>query len=476
VGESLYESTIDRKRGGVLMGRLFAEIARIGTDVSLDTIFAMGTMGYAGPRGFGIVSLTEEGLRTFTSNLVATQAFAKMLKEEIAALSGNVCIGYNSTNGKAMPIEIRNSRRLDLSVAIDGNQETSDEVISWMKRGRSLYHSVSLAMKKVKGHFALVAMSCDGKLIAARSSGLMPLSIGMVSTKNGVSAMYASSQSSVLDGGATFVRSVLPGEIICLRCDGYTSEYVPCPDNNGCPIEAMFLLGPNNKFGGRWVQAIRASVGKALGKKVASSHPDVNSDDWVLLAIPDGGNMIAEGASLELKAEFLRSIIVKNRYPVNSEIGHLVVDGVIVESKYTLAGAVPLTAPDYDPAFDAGTDGSVPPLKGMVGTLNGLIKGKKVLILDDSLFTGDLLRRFAKMLREAGAIEVHAATPTVTEHHCPDGKDAHRIGVVPKSYAGRIDQIAVDLGLDSLTTLTIDELINAIGTSQKILCTECLCS
>lgn len=458
------------------MGRLMGIKAKPGIDVSLEAILGLGTMGYAGPRGFGIGSLAEEGLKTFTSKLVATQAFAKMSKEEIAALYSNLVIGYNSTNGVEMPIQITNLGGIEILVAIDGNQKTSDEIVERMKQGKTLYHSVSLAMKKVKGHFALVAISTKGQLLAARNSGLMPLSVGMVCTGGRVSAMYVSSSSAVLDGGATFVRSVLPGEIVCLRYDGYTSKYVPRPDNSGCPFEAMFLLGLNNKFGGLWVQIIRASVGKAVGKKVASSHPDMNSDDWVMLAIPDGGNMIAEGASLELKAEFLRSIIVKNRYPVNSEIGHLVVDGVIVESKYTLAGDVPLTAPDYDPDFNAGLDGSVPLLKGIVGTINELIKGKKVLILDDSLFTGDLLRRFAKMLREAGAIEVHGATPTVTEHHCPDGKDAHRIGVVPKSYAGRIDQIAVDLGLDSFTTLSLDELTDAIGTSQKILCTECLCS
>jgi len=459
------------------MGRLMGITAENGKDVSLDTILGMGTMGYAGPRGFGMGSLTEEGLKTFTSNLVATQAFTRMSKEEISALGGSVCIGYNSTNGVAMPIEIRTVLPFNspILVAIDASQETSDEVIKWMKYGKVLIQSVRLAMQEVKGHFALVAMSHDGELIAARSSGLMPLSIGMVSGENWVSAMYVSSSSAVLDGGATFVRSVLPGEIITLSCYGYKSEYTPCLDNTGCPFEAMFLQGPNNKFGGRWVQAIRESVGRAVGKNVAKLHPDINPEEWVLLAIPDGGNMFAEGASQELNAEFLRSVIVKNRYPMNSGVGHLTVDGRIITSKYKLAGAVPLTAPGYNPKFDVSLDGSVPLLEGTVGTLNGLIKGKKVILIDDSLFTGDSFRRGAEMLREAGAIEVHAATPTITEHRCPHGKDAHRIGVVPKSYAGRIDQIAVDLGLDSFTTLSLDELTDAIGTSQKILCTECLC-
>jgi amidophosphoribosyltransferase len=449
--------------------------AKPGIDVSLEIILGLGTMTFAGPMGFYIGSKTKEGLETFTSNLVATQAFARMSKEEIAALSGNVCIGYNSTNGVEIPIEITTMHGFKILVAIDANQETSVEVISWMKQGKTLYHSISLAMKNVTGHFSLVSMSRDGKLIAARNSGLMPLSVGKVSTKGKVSAMYVSSSSAVLDGGATFVRSVLPGEIICLKCNGYTSKYVPCPDNNGCPFEAMFLLGPTNKFGGRWVQAIRESVGKAVGRNVAKLHPDIDPTNWVLLGIPDGGNMFTEGASQELNAEFLRSIIVKNRYPMNSSVGHLIVDGRIFTSKYTLAGAVPLTAPDYDPDFDVGIDGSVPPLKGIIGTLNELIKGKKVIIIDDSLFTGDSLRRGAEMLREAGAIEVHAATPTVTEHRCPHGKDAHRLGIVPKSYSGHIDQIAGDLGLDSFTTLSKDELTDAIGTSQKILCTDCLC-
>lgn len=457
------------------MGRLIAINAKKGIDVSLEAILGLGTMGYAGPRGFGIGSLTEEGLKTFTSKLVASQAFARMSKEEIAALGGNVCIGYNSTNGVAMPIQVTNLGGIEILVAIDGNQETSDEVIKWMRKGKTLYHSVLLAMKKVTGHFALVAISTKGQLLAARNSGLMPLSVGMVCAEGRVSAMYISSSSAVLDGGATFVRSVLPGEIICLKCNGYTSKYVPRPDNTGCPFEATFLLGPTNKFGGRWVQAIRESVGKAVGRNVAKLHPDIDPTNWVLLGIPDGGNMFTEGASQELNAEFLRSIIVKNRYPMNSGVGHLTVDGRIITSKYTLAGAVPLTAPDYDPKFDVSLDGPVPSLEGMVGTLNELIRGKKVILIDDSFFTGDSLRRGAEMLREAGAVEVHGATPTVTEHHCPHGKDAHRIGVVPKSYAGKIDQIAADLGLDSFTTLSLDELTDAIGTSQKILCTECLC-
>ena len=457
------------------MGRLIAINAKKGIDVSLEAILGLGTMGYAGPRGFGIGSLTEEGLKTFTSKLVASQAFAKMSKEEIAALYSNLVIGYNSTNGVEMPIQITNLGGIKILVAIDGNQETSDEVIIWMEKGKTLHHSISLAMKNVTGHFALVAVSAKGQLLTARNSGLMPLSVGMVCTGGRVSAMYISSSSAVLDGGATFVRSVLPGEIICLKYNGYTSKYVPRPDNSGCPFEATFLLGPTNKFGGRWVQAIRESVGRAVGKNVAKLHPDMNPEEWVLLAIPDGGNMFTEGASQELNAEFLRSTIVKNRYPMNSGVGHLIVDGRIITSKYTLAGAVPLTAPDYDPKFDVSLDGPVPLLEGMVGTLNELIKGKKVILIDDSLFTGDSLRRGAEMLREAGAVEVHGATPTVTEHHCPHGKDAHRIGVVPKSYAGRIDQIAVDLGLDSFTTLSLDELTDAIGTSQKILCTECLC-
>ncbi len=457
------------------MGRLIGIKAKPGIDVSLEAILGLGTMTYAGPMGFGIVALPGEDFETLISSLVASQACARMSAEDLAAYRSNLVIGYNSTNGVPMPIQITNLGGIKISVAIDGSQETSDKVIIWMKKGKTLYHSISLAMKNVTRHFALVAMSSKGQLLAARNSGLMPLSVGMVCDENGVNAMYISSQSNVLDGGATFIRSIMPGEILTLSHDGYKSKYVPRTDNSGCPIEALFSLNPTNKFGGRWVQDIRARVGKGVGKKVAKLHPDMNSDDWVMLAIPDGGNMFAEGASQELKAEFLRSIIVKNRYPVNSEIGHLVVDGVIVESKYTIAGAVPLTAPDYDPKFDVSLDGPVPLLKGMVGTTNEFIKGKKVYIFDDSLFTGDLLRRFAKMLREAGAIEVHAATPTVTEHHCLDGKDAHRRDIAPKSYSGKIDQIAVDLGLDSFTTLTKDELIDAIGTSQKILCTECLC-
>ncbi|MFA6963345.1 MAG: phosphoribosyltransferase family protein [Patescibacteria group bacterium] len=436
--------------------RIFGIVAEPGIDIWLDIIVALSLQGYAGPRGCGFGLRTKAGLQLWHSALVAAQAFARMSASEISGYVGNIGIGCNSTTGVMMPIRFSNLSGDDILVVIDSNVQTAKDVVEQMERGTTLRDSVEIAMRNVVGHFALVAMSNDDEIVCGRNSGLMPLSISKIVGDHGVEAMYVSSSSRVLNRGVSFVRSVMPGEIAVLSCNGFIAEGINIIENLGCPLEGLFHLPPGDQFGGIGVQDIRYATGRALGHNVLRDRPEIIDKNCVVIAIPDGGNKVAEGLAYQLGVKFLSNLAVKNRYPDNKGIKNLTIRGVAISSKYTLAGAIPIRLPGVE-------------------MFNEMLNGKNVFLVDDSFYSGWTFEHFLYLCKEAGADKVHGFAPTIAGSPCSYGKDAHREGSKARDHTGQIDQIARDIGLDSFTTLSRRELIGAINTPQKILCTECLC-
>jgi amidophosphoribosyltransferase len=455
------------------MARIVAVYGEDGLDVSILISMAMVASGYAGPEGCGLGIKTKKGFRKWGRSGVATQALAQMSAEEVAEYFGNVGIGHNSTNGNIMPLVIENRGGIEMLVAIDGSVEAEKAVIDWMKRGRTIEESVRLAMYQVCDDFALVALSADGELVGARNSGLMPLAVGTIEMEQDgrvFQGHYLSSQGGILDHGATYAHSVSPGEMIVLHAKGYVRKAILSTVKiKRCINEGLFQQGPVGNFcGGRPVTEIRGDVGEEMALRFSEKHHCLDRDLYTVLQIPDGGFYYGLKFAELLGLKYMPDVVVKNRYMHSGP----------VESRYTLAGFEPTINFDALNAIAASGNlingGFAPSAESPPVMTCSQIRGKRVIVIDDTLWSGEIIKHIAHQCRLAGAAEVHAVTATVTAAHCFCGKDAHRSNKIALGSKGSLADIAVKLGIDSFTSLSEDRLVNAVGTPHRNYCLKCL--
>ena len=368
---------------------------------------------------------------------------------EMAAMAGHMAIGHNrySTTGQSEYRNIQpfltelafgefalahngnliNAARLRASLVSAGSlfQSTTDTEVIIHLVARSHHKTpvrrLTEALMQIEGAYALVC-AFDNQLIGVRDPlGIRPLVLGKLDH-----GYVLASETCGLDiVGAEFVRDIKPGEMVIIDESGVQSSQ-PFSETGSrfCVIEYVYFARPDSVVEGRGVYATRKEIGKELAKESAV-HADV------VVPVPDSGVPAALGYAEESGISFDLGII-RNHY-----IGRTFIQPT-----------------------QAGRSQSV----RMKHNANiATVKGKSVILIDDSIVRGTTSRKIVSMMREAGATEVHmriASPPTISP--CYYGVDTPDKEKLIASYMSA-DEIAVEIGADSLAFISHDGLYRAMG-------------
>lgn len=431
---------------------VFGIFSPITADVAATTYYGLFALQHRGQESCGIVVNDDGVFSTYKDTGLVNDVFTPDVLRKLG--SGNMAVGHvrygtTGTDGRlnAQPIVINhikgrmalahngnlvNSFELRRELEMEGSifHTTSDtEVISYMItkeriNAPSIEESVNRAMHKIKGAYSLVIMS-PSKLIAVRDeNGFRPLCYGV--TEEG---MYVvASESCALDAvSAKYVRDIEPGEIVVFEENGIRSIKDHCnkADHKICIFEYIYFARPDSCIEGKSVHSARIKAGACL----ALEHP-VQAD--VVIGVPDSGLDAAIGYSRQSGIPYGIGFI-KNKY-----IGRTFIS----------------------PGQKSRENG----VKIKLNTVSETVKGKRVVLIDDSIVRGTTSARIVKLLRDAGASEVHmrvSAPPFLNP--CYYGTDIDsRDSLIACNHT--IKEIEDIIGVDSLGYLDVNHLSMLIGT------------
>lgn len=348
-------------------------------------------------------------------------------------IKGGMALAHNGNLTNAF--ELRSALELKGSIF----HTTSDtEVISYIITEERLVSSsiekaVSRAMDRIQGAYSLIIMS-PKKLIAARDEfGFRPLCYGI--TEDG--RYIVASESCALDAvGAAFIRDVEPGEILVFDENGVRSitDHCGMQKKQTCVFEFVYFARPDSIIDGSPVHEARKRAGMFLAKE----HP-VEAD--VVIGVPDSGTDAAIGYAIESGIPYENGFI-KNKY-----IGRTFI------------------AP--------GQKSRENQVKIKLNPIASIVKGKRVVVIDDSIVRGTTSQRTMKLLRDAGAKEIHlriSAPPFMNP--CYYGTDIDsRENLIACHHS--IEEIRELIGVDSLGYLSLEGVKNIAGSDPEGFCTAC---
>ncbi|MGN0534761.1 MAG: amidophosphoribosyltransferase [Eubacterium sp.] len=376
---------------------------------------------------------------------------------------GNMAIGhvrYSTTGGKnannIQPLVIRHIKG-NLALAHNGNLVNAPELRKQFELKGGIFHGTSdtesiaysivanrltsksteeaieKVMESLEGAYSCVVMTAT-KLIAFRDpNGFRPLCLGK--THDG--AWVVSSESCALDSvGAEFVRDVRPGEIVVIGTDGVRSIETHCKSKgNICVFEYIYFARPDSVIEGSSVHRARMRAGVFL----AQEHP-VDAD--IVIGVPDSGLDAALGYAYESKIPYGIGFI-KNRY-----IGR----SFIQPSQHQREDAV----------------------KIKLNVIKENIKGKRVIMIDDSIVRGTTCARIVRLLREAGAKEVHMRVSSPPfKYPCFFGTDVDSQENLIACQFSTVEEIAKEIGVDSLGYLSVEATKRLADKSDCGFCDGC---
>ena len=441
---------------------IFGIYAKENYDIASDVFYGLYALQHRGQEGCGIV-VNDDGLFSVHKDVglvseVFNSDIIRKLGEGSMAL-GHVLYGTNATNSRenVQPLVV-NHVKGRMAIAHNGNiinslelrtqlelessifHTTSDtEVISYLVtkerlKTNSIEDAICSAVTYLKGAYSLVIMS-PAKLIAVRDPlGIRPLCFGQM--ENGT--YVVASESCGLDAvNAKFIRDVEPGEIIVFSKEGIKSITIHCnkAPKSLCVFEYIYFSRPDSVVDGCTVSSARLKAGSFLAK----THP-VEAD--VVIGCPDSGIDAAIGYARESGIPFMTGFI-KNKY-----IGRTFISPTqkMRENQVRI---------------------KLNPVKEVVN-------GKRVVLVDDSIVRGTTSKRVLKLLREAGATEVHlriSAAPFTNP--CFYGTDIDsKENLVACRFT--VEETAQYVGADSLGYLTVEQVKQIASDGNKGgYCTAC---
>jgi amidophosphoribosyltransferase len=290
-------------------------------------------------------------------------------------------------------------------------------------------------LRRLQGAFSLVVMDTDSMIGVRDPNGFRPLCLGSL----GDGWVLASETAAIDAIGADFVREILPGEMVVIARGESPRSVHPFPpeaiDPRLCIFEFVYMARPDSQLYGREVHGARVRMGEMLARKAP-----VDAD--IVMGVPDSGLPAAEGYALTSGIPYA-SGLVKNRY-----IGRTFINPGQGERERNA--------------------------RRKLNVLSERVNGKRLIVLEDSVVRGTTTRYLAKMLREAGATEVHlrVALPPV-KWPCYYGID---IGTESELLAASlsVEGIRELLGVDSLAYLNVGELREAVGVPHGGFCDACM--
>ncbi|MDO5727442.1 MAG: amidophosphoribosyltransferase [Bowdeniella nasicola] len=437
-----------------------------GEEVARLTYFGLYALQHRGQESAGIATCDDGAILVYKDMGLVSQVFDD---GTLSSLSGHMAIGHvrYSTTGassweNAQPtlgptatgtVALAHNGNLTNTLALaeraglhgDGDQRhrascaspTDTAVLTALLRGDlsaenppNLADKAQEVLRELHGAFSLVFMD-EHTLYAARDRhGLRPLVLGRLD--NG---WAIASETAALDiVGATFAREIEPGEFITIDHDGVRSTRFAEPAPAGCIFEYVYLARPDTRIGGTSVMAARTDMGRAL----ARAHP-VEAD--LVIPTPDSGTPAAIGYAHESGIPFAQGL-VKNAY----------VGRTFIQPTQTIR--------------QLGIRLKLNPLREVIG-------GKRLVVVDDSIVRGNTQRALVRMLREAGASEVHVriSSPPV-KWPCFYGIDfASRAELIANGLS--VEQIRENIGADSLGYVSLDDMVYATQIPATQLCTAC---
>ena len=411
---------------------------------------------HRGQEGAGIVVSNGEKIRSVKGVGLVSEVFAK---NPINELTGHIGIGHvrYSTTGST---RIQNVQPLVAecadgiwAIAHNGNlinaktirksYQESGAIFQTSSDSEILIHlladpmfrlrprRVERALQEIEGAFSFLLMTKDSVMAARDSNGFRPLSIG----KLGDGYVFASETCALSQIGAEYVRDVLPGELVTVDSSGLKSSMFAEKKENysHCVFEHVYFAHPDSYLFEQNVHNVRLNY----GKKLAEEYP-VEAD--IVIAIPDSGNSAALGYSkqsgIPLDFGFIRNHYVGRTFimPEEDSRSHW------VDMK--------------------------------LAVLPEVVKGKRVIAVDDSIVRGNTAARRVKYLREAGAKEVHMriSCPPI-KHPCFYGIDFPTKEELIASSRTTEDMKNL-LGVDSLGFISLEGLLSPFD-SPKNFCTAC---
>jgi len=410
--------------------------------------YGLHAMQHRGQEGAGIVTTDGEGLRVVKGEGLVNEVFSD---QNLETLEGFAAIGQNrytteegrgienvqplvfrSTTGSlaiGMNGNLVNARDLRASLEQQGSifQTNSDtEVLAHLiKRSRGALNQrerVKKALSVLKGAFAFVLITDDELMIAQDPNGLRPLSLGKVGD-----AWVAASETCAFDIiGAEHVRSVEPGELIIIDKDGLHSERFAERGRRAiCSMEYVYFSRPDSNIDDINVHNARKRCGIQLAKEVGNLEADV------VTGVPDSSISAAIGFSEATGIPYELGLI-KNRY----------VGRTFIQPSQALR--------------EKGVKMKLSPVRHVVA-------GKRVVMVDDSIVRGTTSRHIVRLLKEAGATEVHvviASPPLVNP--CYYGVDISTDSELIAS-GHSVEEVRELIQADSLTYLSIEGMLEAVG-------------
>src|SRR5579859_295376 len=419
---------------------------------------------HRGQESAGIV--TSDGLSSRAHK--AMGSVADIFTEDVLSkLRGTLAIGHTrySTAGdsallNAQPILVQ-SNKGSIAVAHNGNlvnalqirqrlesqgsilQTNSDtEVIVHLialSKEQTLPEAMADALRRVEGAFSLVMLSRDRIFAARDPRGFRPLAMGRIAalTSEKKDTIVFASETCAFDLlGATYERDVKPGELVIVGPEGISSRfYSPSPAQSSCIFEHVYFSRPDSLVFGRSVDQSR----DAMGRQLAREAP-VDAD--IVVPVPDSGNTAAIGYAAESGIPF-RLALIRNHY-----IGR-----TFIEPQQSVR--------------DFG-------VKLKLNAVRSLLEGKRVVLIDDSIVRGTTSKKIVRMIRSAGAKEVHmriSCPPTISP--CYYGVDTpSKKQLIAANNS--IEQIRQYIGADSLAYLSLEGLKTACHDGEKTTyCTAC---
>ncbi len=431
-------------------------------DVASSVYYGLYALQHRGQASSGIVVNDEGVFRSYKDSGIVNEVFTPNVLRSLGTgqmAVGNVRYGTSDTKDRinAEPVVVNHSKGR-MAISMDGKLVNSAELKKERELQGSIFHTgndaeiisaaiikeritsasieeaVSKAMAHLEGAYSLVVMSPQ-KLIAVRDPhGMHPLCYGIRSDGEYVVASETCALNSV---GATFVRDVKPGEVVVFSKEGVRSmeEYCGKAEERMCVFEYLYTARPDSIIANCSVHLAR----KRAGAYLAKAHP-VEAD--VVIGAPDSGIDAAIGYAEETGIPYGLGLI-KNKY-----IGRTFID----------------------PGQNVREDKVKIKLNPVVET----VKGKRVVLVDDSIVRGTTMVRVVKLLRDAGATEIHvrSSAPKFL-NPCYYGTDiSSRSSLV--ACAHTTEEMAKMFGADSLGFLPVEDVFKlGEGGNCKGYCAAC---
>jgi amidophosphoribosyltransferase len=425
-------------------------------DVARLTYYGLSALQHRGQESSGIVTSDGSGFYSHIGPGLVAQVYTE---EALEKLKGFVAIGHNryATSGGKNHEHAQPVLRSDdvIALAHNGNlpsvtalktfllskrlykqdsndsEMMTDTIRYWRYQGMSMVDAIKKTWPMMTGAFSCV-MASQKRLIAFRDRyGIRPLSLGRIGD-----AYIVASETCAFDIiGATLERDINPGELIEIHDGVLTSHQIEKPIEKLEIFEYIYFARPDSELQGQSVNQVR----RRLGANLAKEAPVVAD---VVIPVPDSSIPAAIGYAAESGIPFDHGLI-KNRYIHRTFI-----------------------RPNQDQRERD--------VKMKLNPLASVLKGKDVIVIDDSIVRGTTTKKLVSMLREVGAKKIHLRIS------CPPVKYPDFYGIdtpdQQQLIAARLktaDQIREHVNADSLEFLSYKGMIDAIGISENRLCTAC---